>query len=112
MAAPEAVTAAPGAPAKGSGVGLLMRLFWMFFGNIALIGVAGLLFRDDGEQLVELSVLYWVVVGAIIGSRWLDIFRFGGRTTEGEPATPAHLKKHATVLVPLALVVWAVAAFG
>lgn len=110
--APQAAGAAPDAPAKGSGKGLLMRLFWMFFGNVALIGVGGLIFRDDGAQLVELSIVYWVVVGLLLASRWFDITRFGGRTTEGEPATPAHFRRHATILVPLAILGWAFAAFG
>jgi len=94
------------------GTGLLMRLFWMVFGNIALLGAGGLLLKDDGEQLLELSIVYWLLVGAIVAARYLDIRRYGGRTAEGEPANLTHLRRHAAILVPVAALVWVVAAFA
>ena len=89
--------------------GLLLRLVWMVFGNIGLIGVAGVLMRDDGGSVGPVSAAYWGLVAFIVGARFVDIRHYGGRTSEGEPATMAHFQRHAVTLGLVAAVVYGVA---
>lgn len=79
----------------------------MAFGNIALVAATLGIYKSAGWTIADL--LFWIVVGALIGSRYVDIVRYQGKTADGEPATTAHLKRYVVVLLGTATVVWAVA---
>ncbi len=90
-----------------SPAGCLPRLFWMGFGNIALVITALLIYRSAGSSIADL--VFWLIVGLSIGARYIDIVRYQGTTVDGEPATTAHFKRHALTLLVAGAAVWAVA---
>ena len=47
--------------------------------------------------LLDAAVL--ITVGLMIGARRVDITRFGGRTSDGEPATLSDWRRHAAVVL-------------
>ncbi|MFT7582466.1 MAG: hypothetical protein ACI9MR_004148 [Myxococcota bacterium] len=98
-------------PAATPAAGLLLRLFWMGFGNVLLVVAAALLWKADGSAFIGLSVVYWASVGLITAARYVDIRRFEGKTSHGETATMTHWRRHTGALVATAAVVWLAAAF-
>jgi len=86
--------------------GCLLRLFWMAFGNLALLAMAALI--ADRGRFSPLDGVYWLVVAALGLARYLDVRRFEGQTIEGEPATPLHLRRYLTTLGVLATGLWVV----
>ncbi len=87
--------------------GCLPRLFWMGVGNIALVMAALAISKSAGWSIWDLA--FWLTVGLLIGARYIDLVRFRGTTIHGEPATTAHVKRYALILVVVGTVVWAVA---
>jgi len=61
-----------------SQAGCLLRLFWMFVGNIALVAAAFLVYRSIGWSIADLT--YWLVIDLLIGARYIDIARLQGTT--------------------------------
>lgn len=84
--------------------GCLLRLFWTAVGNLALLALVFSISRQHGFTLFD--GVYWVVVVALAGARYLEITRFGGLTVEGMPATMQHFRRYATRLFLVALVLW------
>lgn len=94
-------------PEYQSPAGCLSRLFWMAAGNIALVIAALAIYKSAGWSIADLA--FWLIVGLLIGGRYIDIVRYQGMTVHGEPATTAHLKRYALLLLAVAAAVWAVA---
>ena len=97
----------PPAPATGgteNPAGCALRLYWMGLGNFALVIGAVLAARRAAPS--ALDAVYALVVASLIAARFVDITRFGGQTTEGDPASLAHWRRHAAVLVPVAAALW------
>ncbi len=94
-------------PQYQSPAGCLSRLFWMGFGNIALVMVALAVYKSAGWSTADL--LFWLIVGLLCGARYVDIVRYQGTTVHGEPATAAHFKRYALILLVVSAAVWAVA---
>lgn len=86
--------------------GCLLRLFWMAFGNLALLAVAGLIVERNAFSIFD--AIYWLLVIALAAARYADIRRFNGLTVDGEPATAVHLRLYLIKLIILAAVLWAV----
>lgn len=93
---------------KISGAGLLARLFWLVGGNLALLGAAAVILRDDLAALSWMSLLFWLFAGALIGVRYLDVTRLGGLTSDGKPATLADFRRYGVKLLAFAAVLWLV----
>lgn len=95
---------------KGEGVehdrpgGCLIRLFWMAFGNLALLMLALLIFQRKGFSALDAA--YWAVVAALGGARYADIARFDGLTASGEPATMRHFRRYVLGLFAVATGLW------
>ena len=87
--------------------GCLPRIFWMAFGNIALIMAALLIYKSAGWSIADFA--FWLIVGLLIGARYIDIVRYKGTTAHGEPATMAHFKRYVGMLLVAGAAVWAVA---
>ena len=87
--------------------GCLLRLFWMAFGNLALLMMAVVIVEQ--KRFSSLDIIYWVIVIALGLARLVDITRFEGRTIEGEPAPMVHFRRYAWRLPWAALGIWAVA---
>ena len=86
--------------------GCLLRLFWMVGGNLALFALVVSIFNHDGFSLLDGA--YWLVVAALVASRYFDITRFGGLTVHGTPATPADFRRYGTRLLFVAAGLWIV----
>jgi hypothetical protein len=76
-------------------------------GNLALILTAMLIYRGAGWPTAD--ILFGIIVLLLIWARYLDIVRYQGTTADGEPASMAHLKRYALILVVVAAALWAVA---
>jgi len=96
----------------GAGQGCLpmvARLFWMVGGNIALLACAGLMAQGADRGLVD--GLYFAAAAAMIGVRYLDITRFQGQTSDGQPASLADFRRYAALMVVVAAGVYALARY-
>jgi hypothetical protein len=85
--------------------GCLLRLFWLAFGNLALLALAALIVERSAFSAID--GIYWLVVVALAVARYLDIRRFDGLTIDGEPATPTHLRRYLMALFTLGGGLWA-----
>lgn len=83
----------------------MLRLFYMGFGNMALVLIAILIIQR--RAFSALDAAYWVVVAALLAARYVDIARFAGRTTDGEPAMMWHFRRYALRLLLIAAALWA-----
>lgn len=91
---------------RDSHAGCLVRLFWMFIGNVILFLCLTCIFHNRVRGLALIDLGYWLTVLAMVAVRWVDIRSYHGDTVTGEPATLTHWRKYAVRLVVGALVVW------
>ncbi|MCA9593119.1 MAG: hypothetical protein KC776_07405, partial [Myxococcales bacterium] len=92
-----------------SGASLLLRLFWMMGGQLALLGSLAIIVRDDPAFHSAVSIGFWVVLGLMILARYLDVTKYGGAKADGETrATLADVKKFAMGGVGLGGAFWLV----
>ncbi|MFZ5831085.1 MAG: hypothetical protein ACOY3P_13420 [Planctomycetota bacterium] len=98
-------------PQAGPG-GCFFRLFWMLLGNVLLILCALAIFQSAARSLSVADVLYWLVVAALPAARYVDITRYGGKTSDGRPATLTDFRRYAVAVVPVALLIWLAAHRG
>ncbi len=93
--------------------GCLLRVFWMFLGFILLYFVGYFIAsRPVAAGPLSLSILdaiYWVLIAAMAGARYLDVHRFRGKTATGEPATAKHATRYALLLAAVAGATWVLA---
>jgi hypothetical protein len=85
-------------------VGIFARLFWMMVGPAILMLLAYSLTDDAKGWFAPSSITFLVVLAAVTITRWLD-----PRTSDGEPATRAHLRRYTVSTVGIGLVAWAIA---
>jgi hypothetical protein len=88
-------------------LGCLVRLFWMAFGNLALL--AAWMQVMASERIGTPDALYVGVVLALLLARYVDITRLNGMTIHTERATRADLRRYVVALSVLALLGWLVA---
>jgi hypothetical protein len=79
----------------------------MGVGNIALVVAALLIYKSAGWSIADL--VFWLIVGLLVGARYVDIARYKGTTVDGDPATTAHFRRYALVLLVVSAAVWAAA---
>jgi hypothetical protein len=92
-------------PHYDSPSGCLLRIFWMFLGNAALVLVALMIVRA-GRAFSVLDGVYWLVVVLSLAARYTDIHYFKGTNVEGNPSTPDDWRRYAWILLPLAGAAW------
>lgn len=85
----------------------IVRITWMAFGNLALFLFAVMGARRPAPSAYD-AAFAGLVLGLVI-LRYLDITRFGGETSDGEPATLSHWRRYALGLVGVAAAMWALA---
>jgi hypothetical protein len=93
-------------PRPTSGVGAILRIFWMFFGLGALALVAAVTARDGAGEPSWRDALFWVLVFALVAARYLDVERYGGLTADGKPASLADVRFYTVRLVGASLALW------
>jgi hypothetical protein len=83
--------------------GCLLRLMWMFGGNMVLFFLAIAIAQSDGWQPTWRDAAFVAVVVALIAVRFVDIRLFEGKDTEGkEQATMIHWRRYAVLLIAVA----------
>jgi hypothetical protein len=94
--------------AQNSGIGALLRVYWMLLGNLVVSILAGKIYMHAASvfSLGLLDGLFWLMVGLLIGSRYLDFTYFNGLTTDGQPTTASHFRRYTIGVLTLSLVVW------
>lgn len=101
-----------GDPSRGKSTGCLpvvLRTLWMAWGNVALFLCAAKVADPAAPALT--AVLLFLMAGALIGIRYIDITRFAGQTAEGEPADLSHWRRYAMGVVLLSVSLWGLASF-
>jgi hypothetical protein len=95
---------------KQSGIlAILARPFWMFLGNfILMICAANILMGESGSTRTS-DIIFWFAVAAMIIVRFLDIKFLNGLTATDKPATLAHWRKYAIMLIVCSGIIWAAA---
>jgi len=88
----------------------MLRLGWMFYGNLVLVVCAILIATTRGYSFA-INVVFWATVAACIALRYFDITGMNGRTITNQPATLRHWRRYALLLSIAAAVVW-IAAHG
>jgi hypothetical protein len=93
---------------NSSAAGLLTRLFWMLLGNAILLisGVSILQYQDRGFHTAD--VIFWITTAVLIVVRYFDVKLWDGATCTGNPATMAHWRRYAVILLGCAGAIWAV----
>ena len=94
---------------QNTSIGCLTRLTWVFFGNIAVLVCAGRISQAKDSFFSLADAIFWAVVLALAGVRYLDITRLDGLTAYGQPASAADWRRYALFLVVIAFVVWVIA---
>jgi len=93
-------------PEASSGLGCLVRLSWMFFGNAALAIVAVLVWEHRASFPSFADLAFWLVVCVLIAIRYVDVKMLKGQTGRGTLATMKHWRRYVLVLIACALAVW------
>ena len=94
---------------QGTGLGIIARLFWMFFGNAILFISVIFVFQHKGGMFHTADVVFWITVAILIFVRYLDIKLCGGLTATGLPASMAHWIKYVAILLISSTAVWVLA---
>jgi hypothetical protein len=81
----------------------------MVAGVVVLLVLTIRIGQESPWTLGYKDVMYWVVVGALIALRYIDVTRFKGRTLAGEPATLRNVVRYATGLLGTSAVAWTLA---
>jgi hypothetical protein len=84
--------------------GLILRLLWFIAGHLALVVFALLVAQRGRFSFLDLG--YWLTIVFILAVRWVDVTRFGGQTSQGEPATLRDWGRHLVLLTLTGGGVW------
>lgn len=93
---------------QSTGLSILMRLFWMFFGNMVLFISVILIFQHEGGWFHTADVVFWITAAALVFVRYLDIKLCNGLTVMGRPASTAHWIKYVAILLISSAAVWGI----
>jgi hypothetical protein len=88
-------------------LGCLPRILWMMMGPLGLLLAELKVYVSAGWTVAD--VVVWLLIGLLIGARYIDIVRFKGTTTDGAPATMAHFKSYVLLVLLAGTAMWAVA---
>jgi hypothetical protein len=98
----------PPVPAQRSSLAsLFLRIFWMILGPVLVFALSGLIAQRGGYSIVD--VWFAAVVAIVLFARLLDIRKFAGETSGGEPATMSHFWGYSLKLLMAATGVWLIA---
>lgn len=86
--------------------GCLIRLFWMIVGNALLFFCAMAIAQGTSSLFEPIDALFWILVGSLLITRYVDIRYFNGMTSDGDAATMADFKRYALLLGFIAIGLW------
>lgn len=90
-------------------VGLALRVFWMFLGNLGLAACLLSIIQKPSSAIWWRDAVYGVLVLLLVGSRYVEVRFYQGTTAYGEQATLAHWRRYTLWLCVGAGVAWAAA---
>ena len=90
-------------------LGLLARLWWMFFGNVVLAFSILFIFENRGGFFRTADWVFWIDVAGLMLVRYADIRFLDGCTVTGARASVGHWIRYAILLVACSTGVWAIA---
>ena len=86
---------------------LLVRFFWVIFGVAALAMTALYLTQHTDTMFSLADIVYWCIVGLMVGARYVDIVKYHGMTSEGDrPATVDDWGQYLRSLLLVSGLVW------
>ncbi len=94
---------------QGSGLCILLRIFWMVFGNLILFLIAFTIYEDKKAVLNLRDGIYWIIVLLLIIVRYIDIKYLDGLTAMGSPASMSHWYRYVVGLVICTGLLWGLA---
>ena len=94
-------------PSEGSKA--LVRLGWMLGGTMITLIAWFTLVSSPAWTFGLRDVVFWSGVLVSLSLRYLDVMRFQGQTSDGEPATMGDFRRYALGLAVIAGAGWAVA---
>jgi len=97
----------PPQPGFQNPLGCLPKIFWMMMGPLGLLLAALSVFMSAGWTVADAVV--WLLIGLLIGARYIDIVRFRGQTINDQPATMTHFKRYVLLVLVAGAAVWALA---
>ncbi len=89
--------------------GCVMRLGWLMAAPIALLGLGASLARSGVGPWSFVSAAYWLVVVMAIAARYVDVVRYAGETSSGEPASRQDWRRFSLGMSGGALAGWLLA---
>lgn len=89
--------------------GCFLRILWSLGGFALLLLVWILIVREPTWSYSVRDFFYWGTVLSMLAARQLDVRWYGGRTADGEPATSAHVRRYAALLLVSSAAAWALA---
>jgi hypothetical protein len=86
---------------------VLLRIFWLLAGYIVIAILALFISQSEGTTMLSLmDPALWLVAALMIAARYVDITRYGGATSDGQPATLVHWRRYALLVLAVAAVSW------
>ena len=92
---------------RASLVPQILRTVWMVHGPVVLLAFLVFITQQTGYSIID--AWYAVVVAVVVLARFLDIWRFAGTTSAGEPAAGVHFWIYSVKLLVSAGGGWLVA---
>jgi hypothetical protein len=107
---PAEVQPPPDTPDQPTGemgcAGLLVRVYWLVFGNLALFGAA--LYAAGRPLLSWPGLAFWAIATSLVAVRVVDVKLLDGRTSAGEPATGADLRRYTARVLVASGLLWGI----
>lgn len=85
---------------------LIARLIWILVGPVVLMFMAYAIVTAGSGWTTAWDVAYVVVVGLMIGGRWIEQRSGAATTATGDRATMHHFRRYVVVLAAVAAVIW------
>ena len=90
-------------------LGMLARLWWMFFGNVVVAFCILFIIENRGGFFHIADWVFWLAVASLVLVRYVDVRFLDGCTATGAYASIAHWIRYAILLAVCSTVVWALA---
>ena len=89
------------------GSGCLLRLYWMFGGNIVLLFLVVFTIDKHFKFPSWLDLAYLITVLTLVVVRYIDVSYMQGETAEGKPASMKDFRSYVLILIIASSLVWA-----
>ena len=89
--------------------GCITQFAWNIGGAGVLVVIWVAILRGRPWTFTFKDALYWAAVLGMITARHLDVTRFDGRTSTGEPATARDVRRYAAGVIAVSAILWCLA---